>query len=74
MRYGFFVDGDFIGQTDNFRFSDISPVAHNFLANIRDNTIWSKIKKKTVEFGIASIEQLPSLAASVAQSYFTGTG
>ena len=71
MRYGYFIDGDFVGRTDCFRFRDISPAAHDFLANIRDNAIWEKVKQATAKAGVASLQLLAQLALSIAQAQIT---
>lgn len=70
-RYGYFIDGDFVGRTDNFRFTDISPRAHDFLADLRDNTIWQKTKKKAAEIGVSSLQILAQIAAAVVQAQLT---
>lgn len=65
LRYGYFVDGKFLGNTNLFQFTDISPKAHEFLANIRDNTIWNKVKKKACEAGVNSIDALVQIALEI---------
>ena len=72
QRYDYFVDGGFVGSTDIFHFSDISPKAHDFLANIRDNSMWNKVKKKMVELGVSSLEQIPVIAAAVVKAQLFG--
>lgn len=68
QRYGYFVDGKFLGNTDLFQFSDISPQAHEFLDNIRDNNMWNKVKKKACEIGTNSIEALAQIAIEIVKN------
>lgn len=45
-----------------FALKDISPSAHEFLANIRSDTIWKKIKKVAVQIGTSSLPSLIQLS------------
>ena len=51
---------------------DLTPKGHEFLANIRDNTMWNKTKRKAAEIGVASLQMLAQIAAAIAQSQITG--
>lgn len=51
---------------------DLSPKAHDFLANIRDNTFWNKVKRKAAELGTTSLEMIPQIAAAMLQAQLTG--
>ena len=48
---------------------DLSPLGHEFLANVRTNTVWNKIKEK----GISSIPFLLSFAKDFALAYYQST-
>ena len=56
----------------DFIIVDLSPKAHEFLANIRDNTFWNKVKRKAAEIGTASLEMLPQIAAAMIQAQIPG--
>lgn len=49
----------------NLLIADISPKAHEFLANIRDDTLWGKTKGIAREVGSASMSALGEIAAGV---------
>lgn len=49
----------------NLLIADISPKAHEFLANIRDDTLWGKTKGIAREVGSASLSALGEIAAGV---------
>ena len=51
---------------DYFDVADLSPAGHSFLANIRSNTNWKKVKDICVKIGSFSLEILTSVAAKVA--------
>ena len=54
---------------DNFYVTSITYNGHQFLDNIRDNTIWKKSLKKVSNFvGSASIEIISSVASSLIKS------
>lgn len=44
---------------------DLSPKGHEFLANIRTDTIWNKVKSISVEVGSKSISGLMQIASAV---------
>ncbi len=44
-------------------FQDITPKAHNFLANVREDNLWSKFKENAPKFGCLSINTLISKAS-----------
>lgn len=59
--------GFFIGYRENvndynFYLEDISPSAHEFLANIRSDTIWKKIKNVAFQIGVSSLPSLIQLS------------
>lgn len=44
---------------------DLSPAAHEFLANIRSNDNWSKVKSTASKVGSLSLSTLSSIASAV---------
>lgn len=63
------ASGFFIGYskdlTGNRMLRDISPKAHEFLANIREDTVWSKTKTVASKVGSTSLNALCQIASSV---------
>lgn len=61
--------GFFIGYskdlTGNRMVHDISPKAHDFLANIREDSVWSKTKGVASKVGSTSLNALCQIASSV---------
>lgn len=59
----------FIGYQEdcsgNFLIRDISPKAHEFLANIREDTVWNKTKGVAKDVGSNSLNALCQIASSV---------
>lgn len=49
----------------NFRVYDLSPKAHEFLADIRSESIWNKTKSVALEIGVSSLHGLSSIAAQI---------
>lgn len=47
---------------------DLSPKAHEFLANIRSESNWNKIKKKASEVGTFSLNALAQIAINYVSS------
>lgn len=50
---------------DFFALSDLSPKGHQFVANIRDDTIFKKIKSKIIKIGGASLPVIMDLSAKI---------
>ncbi len=44
---------------------DLSPKAHEFLADIRSDSVWSKTKAAAKEVGVSSLHGLSSIAAQI---------
>lgn len=63
------ASGMFIGYTPslggNFAILDISPKAHEFLANVREESVWNKTKAIAKDVGANSLSALGQIAASV---------
>ena len=45
--------------------SDLTPAGHEFLANIREDTIWSHVKAVSAKVGSESLRALAQIASSV---------
>lgn len=61
---GFFINvNNFLDLTSMLL--DISPKAHEFLANIRSDNIWEKVKSTAKNVGSHSLNALTQIAASV---------
>lgn len=65
IRAGMFVDGKFLGNTNSFVFTDISASAHEFIANIRENSNWKKIKDVSAKIGSNAIDVLQEIAKTI---------
>lgn len=49
----------------NFTVSDLTPKAHEFLADIRSNSVWDKTKSIAKELGVFSLHGLSKIAVQV---------
>lgn len=49
----------------NFRVSDLSPHGHEFLANIREDTIWNDVKSISSKVGSKSLSAVSQIASLV---------
>lgn len=49
----------------NFSVTDLSPKGHEFLANIREDTIWNNVKAVSAKVGSKSLNALAQIATSV---------
>lgn len=59
-----------IGQT-RFLIQDLTPNGHEFLANIRKDTIWNKTKETAASVGSFSLGALTQIATGVVQAMIT---
>lgn len=62
---GFFVNAEDYFLISEYYVADISPKAHEFLANIRKDTIWQKTKDTASKIGASSLSVLCQIASSV---------
>ena len=62
---GFFLEGK-SSVWGEYSVKDITPKAHEFLANTRNNTNWKKTKKIAKAIGVGSLVALKDIAATVA--------
>jgi len=51
-----------------FCFMDLSPSGHEFLNNVRDNTVWNSVKEKVKPIGTVSLSIIGQLGATIAKS------
>lgn len=63
------LSGFFVGYEEdcsgNFILRDISPKAHEFLANVRSDTVWNKTKSVAGKIGTTSLNALCQIASTV---------
>lgn len=64
---GFFINSNWT-LDGTFFVLDISPQAHEFLANIRSQSLWNKTKNKAAEIGVSSLQALMQIATALATS------
>lgn len=50
---------------DFFVLSDLSPKGHQFVANIRSDTVWKKVKLKAIDIGCASLPSIFEIFANI---------
>ena len=55
---------------DSYMIVDLSPKAHEFIANIRSDTNWKKIKEKALVVGSFSLSVLADIAKNFILSQF----
>ena len=55
----------------NCYIADLSPNGHAFLADIRADTLWNKVKDKAKDLGIGSINALVEIAKNLVTSMIT---
>ena len=53
------------GPDGNFSVLDLSPKGHEFLANIRDDGVWDKVKTVSSKVGSKSLESMYQIASRV---------
>lgn len=74
------LSGLLIGDISDLSFSfiirDLSPKGHSFLADIRADTTWNKVKQAGKSLGIYSLDSLMKIASEVVANlisdHFTG--
>lgn len=64
---GMLYEADF--PRDGFSFKDLTPSAHEFLANIRQETNWKETKEIASKAGSFGLDVLKSIAANIASAY-----
>lgn len=66
-------DADLIITSDEFApyillVMDLTPQGHEFIANIRNESVWDKVKSTSAKIGIASVPAVIEIASKVASS------
>ncbi len=51
---------------------DLSPKGHEFLANIRSDTMWNKVKSRAAQLGLFSLNAITQIATAVATEAING--
>lgn len=59
--------------TPNFIIKDITPIGHEFIANIHDDNAWNKTKEKAKTIGSWSITTLSEIAKQLIASAILGS-
>lgn len=60
------IDGFHIyGDCDTISISDLTPNGHAFLANIREDTTWNRVKAVSEKIGSRSLDALTQIASNV---------
>ncbi len=67
---GFFIGANFLTE-DQFFLQYLSPAGHEFLANIRSNTIWDEVKSAVGRVGSSSLTAIIQIAAQIISSKIT---
>lgn len=72
----FMLDGKLIGGNPSYfktyYVKDITPRGHDFLENIRDESVWDETKCKAKKVGSFAIDILSQIAVSVISSKLSG--
>lgn len=71
-RMSGFFSGASRDIVDTYRVTDITPKAHEFLANIRNDNIWKATKGMASKVGSFSLDILKSCAATVVSEIIKG--
>lgn len=56
----------------NFSVQDLSPTGHSFLANIREDTNWNKVKQVANEVGSTALDALINIASNIVTNLISG--
>lgn len=56
----------------SFIIKDLSPMGHSFIADIRSDTVWKKVKQTGKDLGVYSLDALIKIASSVVTTLITG--
>lgn len=59
------IDAEQIDLAGNIMIKDLTPYGHKFIANIRENSNWNKVKKIANEVGTTSLEAIMQIAINV---------
>ncbi len=59
------IDAEQVDLAGNIMIKDLTPYGHKFIANIRENSNWNKVKKIANEVGTTSLEAIMQIAINV---------
>lgn len=60
------IDGvTYYNNGEYFRINDLTPKGHTFIANIKDDNIWSTVKSHAHSMGVSSLSALTKIAINV---------
>lgn len=62
---GFFINTSHNITYENFTVLDLSPSGHQFLNNVRENSIWNGVKGVAAKVGVSSLDALMQIATNV---------
>lgn len=68
----FFTKINHFVQSYNGMIFDLTPKAHEFLANIRSDTIWKKTKSTAAKVGSFALPALQQIAATIVEGAIKG--
>ncbi|WP_296878431.1 DUF2513 domain-containing protein [Thomasclavelia sp.] len=54
-----------LSSNQHYVIFDITPAGHEFLADIRNDNVWEKVKEKGKELGVSSLKSLMTIAERV---------
>lgn len=66
---GFFTHADsFLSIKDGYNIHCLSPAGHQFIENIRSDTVWNRTKETAKKVGSTSLDALTKIAINVVSS------
>lgn len=65
------IEAETIDLAGNILIKDLTPNGHKFLANIRENSNWNKIKKVAGDVGTNSLDAVKQIAVNVISGLIT---
>lgn len=63
--YGFFKNCHIYRSGEHISIQDLTPKGHDFIDNIRDNTVWNKVLKGLHKLGVYSLSTLIQISGTV---------
>jgi hypothetical protein len=49
----------------NMSIMDLTPAGHEFIADIRNDTVWNNVKEKSSKIGVSSLRAIRDIAVGV---------
>lgn len=71
IEAGLLSDAGYIAN-GMIRIEDLTPAGHEFIANIRDNSVWSKVKSAAEKIGVSSAPAIVELASKIVMTLVGG--